>query len=116
VAVKRKALPKSVSFLTGGGTARLMATDWVVWEKAPDRFEAGTPSIINIIAFAKALRLIMKSDKNIFMDSASEKLTAAEILYHDELENLTGHELLAELRKTLIGRDIQVPPLKGPDL
>ena len=113
VAVKRKALPKSVPFQTGGGTARLMATDWVVWEKAPDRFEAGTPAIINIIAFARALQLIMEFDKNIFMNSGLGKSTVAEILYHDELENLTGHELLAELRKTLIGRDIQVPTADG---
>jgi selenocysteine lyase/cysteine desulfurase len=113
VAVKRKALPKSVPFQTGGGTARLMAADWVVWEKAPDRFEAGTPAIINIIAFARALQLVMQSDKNIFMDPVFGKSTAAEILYHDELENLTGHELLTELRKTLIGRDIQVPTADG---
>ncbi len=113
VAVKRKALPKSVPFQTGGGTARLMAADWVVWEKAPDRFEAGTPAIINIIAFARALQLIMQSDKSIFMNSVLGKSTAAEILYHDELENLTGHELLTELRKTLIGRDIQVPTADG---
>jgi selenocysteine lyase/cysteine desulfurase len=73
VAVKRKALPKSVPFQTGGGTARLMATDWVVWEKAPDRFEAGTPAIIKIIVFAKALQLIMQSDKNIFMNSVLGK-------------------------------------------
>jgi len=113
VAVKRKALPKSVPFQTGGGTARLMAADWVVWEKAPDRFEAGTPAIINIIAFARALQLIMQSDKNIFMDPVFGKSTAAEILYHDELENLTGHELLTELRKTLIGRGVQVPTTEG---
>ncbi len=66
LAVKRNALPASVPFQSGGGTARLMAINWVVWESAPDRFEAGTPAIINIIAFAKALRMIKKNGNNIF--------------------------------------------------
>ena len=38
--VKRNALPARVPFQSGGGTARLMAINWVVWEKVPDRFEA----------------------------------------------------------------------------
>ena len=57
LAVERSALPKGPPILTGGGTARLVGADWVMWAKAPDRFEAGTPAIINVIAFAKALRL-----------------------------------------------------------
>ena len=32
-----------------------MGPGWVVWAKAPDRFEAGTPAIVNVIAFAIAL-------------------------------------------------------------
>lgn len=113
LAVKRNALPVSVPFQSGGGTARLMATDWVVWEKVPDRFEAGTPAIINIIAFAKALLMIKKSGSNIFLNPSPEKQTAAEILYNDELEKYSGKELLDELRKTLIGKSIQVPTTYG---
>ena len=113
LAVSRKALSKIAPLHTGGGTARLIAKDWVVWSKSPDKFEAGTPAIINIIAFAKALRMIQSSGKDIFRNSDHEKLTVAEILYHDELEKFSGHELLEELRKTLIGRGIQVPTLQG---
>ena len=57
LAVERKALPRSLPFQTGGGTARLVSPGWVIWATAPDRFEAGTPAIVNVIAFAKALRL-----------------------------------------------------------
>jgi hypothetical protein len=45
LAVERRALPKGPPVLTGGGTARLVGTDWVMWATAPGRFEAGTPAI-----------------------------------------------------------------------
>jgi selenocysteine lyase/cysteine desulfurase len=111
--VERKALPNGTPFQTGGGTARLMSKDWVVWAKAQEKFEAGTPAIINIIAFAKALRMIQHSGKDTFLNTTTGKLTAAEILYHDELDQFSGRELLDELRKTLVGGGIQVPTTNG---
>jgi selenocysteine lyase/cysteine desulfurase len=113
LAVEKQVLPKGAPLQSGGGTARLMSKEWVVWENAPDRFEAGTPAIINVIAFAKALRMIQKYGKDIFMNPATEKLTASEILYHDELENFSGMDLLPELRETLIGRGVKVPTIEG---
>ncbi|MFA5974208.1 MAG: aminotransferase class V-fold PLP-dependent enzyme [Lentimicrobiaceae bacterium] len=113
MAVKRKALPGGAPFHSGGGTTRLVSKDWVIWANAPDKFEAGTPAIVNIIAFAKALLQIQQSGKGIFMNLADEKLTTAGILYYDELEKYSGRELLVELRKTLIGRDVRVPTLEG---
>lgn len=113
VAIRKKALPKGVPFQVGGGTARLVAPGWVVWAKAPDRFEAGTPAIVNIIAFAKALRMIRQSGNEIFRGTTAEKLTATEILYRDELEKYSGNELLAKLRQTLIGRGVLVPTMEG---
>jgi len=113
LAAKRNKLPKGIPFHAGGGTARLISKDWVIWAKSPDKFEAGTPAIINIIAFAKALRMIKLSGKNIFLNTPDEKLTATEILYHDELEKFSGRKLLDELRKTLIGRGAQVPTTEG---
>ncbi|MBW8326786.1 MAG: aminotransferase class V-fold PLP-dependent enzyme [Prolixibacteraceae bacterium] len=111
--IRKNALPKRVPFHTGGGTARLMSKDWIVWAAAPDRFEAGTPAIINIIAFARALRTIQHSGKDSFRNTTAEKLTAAEIIYQDELDKFSGRELLEELRKTLVGRGVQVPTTKG---
>lgn len=113
LAVKRSALPGGAPFQTGGGTTKLVSRDWVIWAKAPDRFEAGTPAIVNIIAFAKALCLIRKYGKDIFRDSTTEKLTADEILYSDELEKYSGQELLDEFRQTMIGRNILVPTVEG---
>jgi selenocysteine lyase/cysteine desulfurase len=113
LAVEKQALPKGAPLQSGGGTARLMSKEWVVWENAPDKFEAGTPAIVNVIAFAKALRMIRKNGKDIFLNTTTEKLTASEIIYHDELEKYSGKELLAELRKTLIGKDVKVPTIEG---
>ncbi len=56
LAVERSALPSGTPFQTGGGAARLVSPTWVIWAKAPDKFEAGTPAIVNVIAFAKGLR------------------------------------------------------------
>ena len=113
VAVKRKALPKGLPYEAGGGTANLIGPDWVMWADAPGRFEAGTPAIINIIAFAKALRMSGKRGKITFTDQAAEKLSAEEILYTDDLVGYSGHELLARLRSSIIGLDTVVPTTEG---
>ncbi|MBV5349411.1 aminotransferase class V-fold PLP-dependent enzyme, partial [bacterium] len=113
LAVKRNSLPKGAPFQTGGGTARLISKDWVIWAKDSDKFEAGTPAIVNITAFAKALRMLQQSGKDIFLNPPTEMLTANEILYNDELEKFSGQELLNELRKSLIGSGAQVPTMKG---
>lgn len=113
LAVKKKALPGGVPFQTGGGTTKLMSGNWVIWANAPDKFEAGTPAIINAIAFAKALRLTKQYGKDIFMGTTVERRTAAEILYNDELVKYSGLELLGELRKNLVGRGVRVPTMEG---
>jgi selenocysteine lyase/cysteine desulfurase len=113
LAVERRALPRGAPLQTGGGTARLVAPGWVVWAKAPDRFEAGTPAIVNVIAFAQALRLLRRVGEDAFRDPSSEERTASEILDHDELERSSGPELLAELRETLVGRGLRVPTATG---
>ena len=119
LAVPRKALPEGAPFQTGGGTARLVSPGWVIWAKAPDRFEAGTPAIVNVITFAVALRLIRRFGKEAFRDAvtgptaSAKELQAANILYHDELEQYSGRELLDALRQTLIGRGAVVPTIEG---
>ncbi len=113
LAVKRKALPKGTPFQSGGGTTRIISPDWVVWADTPDRFEAGTPAIVSVIAFARALQLTRQYGNEVFMNCTGERLTARQIIYSDELEKYSGHELLDKLRQTLIGRGIQVPTTEG---
>jgi selenocysteine lyase/cysteine desulfurase len=113
LAIERKALPGGAPFQPGGGTARLVSPGWVVWARLPDKFEAGTPAIVNVIAFARALRLIQQFGQDAFQDADANQRTAAEILYHDELEQYVGRELLAELGLTLIGQEVPVPTVDG---
>ena len=113
MAVKRNALPGGPPFQPGGGTARLVSPGRITWAQVPGRFEAGTPAIVNVIAFAKALQLIRHSVDHAFRHTADEGLAPAELLYHDELEKYSGQELLHELRKFLIGRDARVPTRQG---
>ena len=112
--VKKKKLPKGTPFQTGGGTTRIISPDWVVWADTPDRFEAGTPAIVSVIAFAKTLRLIRQHGNEAFINPAGEKMTVREIIYSDELEKYSGQELLDKLRQTLIGRGMLVPTTEGP--
>jgi selenocysteine lyase/cysteine desulfurase len=113
LAVNRNALPEGAPLQSGGGTARLVSSEWVIWADAPDRFEAGTPAIINIIAFTRALMLAGKSNTDIFIRQGKDKLSAGNILFHDKLDNYTGAELLEKLKETFIGRNIPVPTAEG---
>jgi selenocysteine lyase/cysteine desulfurase len=113
LAVERKALPKGPPPQAGGGTTSLVSYNWVIWAKAPDKFEAGTPAIVNIIAFAKALRMIRQTGESIFRVQDADKLSATEILYHDELEDFSGQLMLNELRQTMIGCNFHVPTTEG---
>jgi hypothetical protein len=113
--VERKGLPKGIPFQTGGGVVKLVNPNSVVWADAPDRFEAGTPNIINVIAFAKSLQLTEHFGDNVFKEQVHQTATAtaAEILYHDQFLEYSGKELLFELRKAMIGRDVHVPTVEG---
>ncbi len=128
LAVESNALPKGVPFQTGGGTVKIVSPNSVIWADAPDRFEAGTPAIVNVIAFARALRLSRHFESDAFKNAeddagedaydgkGDEKLTAAEILYHDELEEYSGLELLRELKQARVGRNVRVPTTQGARL
>jgi selenocysteine lyase/cysteine desulfurase len=113
LAVRRSALPAGAPVQAGGGTARLVFPGRVIWAGSPDRFEAGTPAIVNVMAFAVALRLIKRFGEAAFSGVAAPVPAVAGRLYHDELEPYAGRELLDELRQTLIGRGLPVPTVDG---
>jgi selenocysteine lyase/cysteine desulfurase len=45
--------------LRGGGAIRLVTLDDVVWADAPDRYEAGSPNVIGVVALAAACRALL---------------------------------------------------------
>jgi selenocysteine lyase/cysteine desulfurase len=119
LAVARKSLPGGASIEPGGGTARLVAPGWIIWAKAPDKLEAGTPAIINVIAFAKAMQLARQygagafGGANVGMAGEDGTLPAAAGFDLDDLDPNSGRVLLHALRQTLIGRRVLVPTMKG---
>jgi selenocysteine lyase/cysteine desulfurase len=44
--------------LHGGGAIRLVTLDDIVWADAPDRYEAGSPNVIGVVALAAACRAL----------------------------------------------------------
>lgn len=113
MAVRRNTILEGTIPISGGGTTRLYGADFVMWAKAPDRFEAGTPAIVNCIAFAKALLLIKKHGKDAFSNDTAKACTVDEILFGDSLNELSGKELLNELKQQWIGHKLQVPCSQG---
>jgi selenocysteine lyase/cysteine desulfurase len=114
VAVRRSALPRGIPFEAGGGTARLSAADWVLWANGADRFEAGTPAIVNAIALARALQIMPKGLHCAFAGKITSSTSSTLSSSVDAtLDGLTGRVLLERLRATLLGGNAQVPTAAG---
>lgn len=108
IAVKKKALSKGTPFQTGGSVVKIVSPNSVVWADAPQKFEAGTPSVINAITLAIALRITEEFGIDCF-NRQSESNFSIEEIYEDELWEYSGEQLLNELRKQLIGYALTVP-------
>lgn len=113
VIVRSRALPKGVPFQTGGGTARIVSRRSVVWDGPPDRFEAGTPPVINAVAFARGLELARRFGIRTYAPSGCGTATPNEILHRDDFQEFTGRDLLKRLRRTTMGRGRPVPTAGG---
>ncbi|MHA1984073.1 MAG: aminotransferase class V-fold PLP-dependent enzyme [Candidatus Hodarchaeales archaeon] len=113
IIVKKSTLSSTTQSQSGGGTVKMVYSDFTIWEDIPDRFEAGTPSIINSITLAKALQIIKEKKSNVFKDKVRKDLEIFDIFYKDDFNDFEGVKLLEELRKTLIGKDLLVPTKGG---
>ncbi|HBW36362.1 MAG TPA: aminotransferase [Desulfosporosinus sp.] len=49
---------KGVSEFVGGGTAQVVTHDWVMWEDAPHKDEAGSPNVVGVIALVAAIKTL----------------------------------------------------------
>lgn len=111
--IRKNALPIGAPCQTGGGVVKIVSADSVIWADAPQKFEAGTPSVIHAIAFAIALRVRRQFGADCFKLQDDAMLSATEILHRDELAGYSGSQLLAQLKKRLIGCDLRVPTAEG---
>lgn len=111
VALRKGLIPANQRFFNGGGTARLVAPDWIIWTKGPGRYEAGTPAVINILTFIKALEL--KGEETGDNHPGILSTGPGNPERYPELAEKNGSELLKDLRKTIIGLDLEVNTLSG---
>ncbi len=113
LAIRKSALPKGVPFQTGGSVAKMVSPNFVIWADVPQKLEAGTPCIINAIAFAIAIIVKNQYGTDCFSQYKGTMVSAKEILFQDEFSGYTGLKLQAELEKMLVGRDLRVPTREG---
>lgn len=113
IAAKEKDFKKVALYHTGGGMISHVAAKAVVWAEIPEKFEAGTPNIINIIAFAKALLIIKHIGKDFTKEQKNRNLSLEKILYSDNLIRYTGNDLLLKLREQLVGYGLLIPTVEG---
>jgi len=113
LAVKKKSLRKCSVIYTGGGIIKQVTPNSVIWADIPERFEAGTPSTVNIITLAKAIQLTKKYRKINEESDTTQLLSPVEILYKNKVLEYSGKELLLKLKNLLIGNNIIVPTIEG---
>ena len=107
--VRKRALITARNFDTGGGIIKFVSPNSVILSDVPGRFEAGTPNIINVICFARALQLVQKFDRNIFVNKPNDTISIKELLYHNDFQELKGKDLIKNLRNKWIGHNIRIP-------
>lgn len=113
LAVKKNILRKCSSIYTGGGMIKHVTSNTVVWADVPERFESGTPSIVNIITLAIAIQLRKFYGKPLSENLNIQTFSPDEILYQDDLMEYSGIELLKKIKNSLIGYKILVPTIEG---
>lgn len=108
-AILKNDLSKIHPLDSGGGTTRLVDQEWVLWAGAPQRFEAGTPAIINIITFAIALQNAQSTG-----DKYAKGTDTADAIFGNNAQTeLHGASLLQEVKQSIITYRLPVPTLMG---
>jgi selenocysteine lyase/cysteine desulfurase len=110
---KKKSLRKCSVIFTGGGMIKHVTSKSVIWADIPERFEAGTPSTINIISLAKIIQITENYGMFTNKPDTTKAISPAEILYQDNVFEYSGKELLLQLKKLLIGYNAIVPTMEG---
>jgi selenocysteine lyase/cysteine desulfurase len=77
--------------LAGGGAIRLVTFDDVIWADAPDRYEAGSPNVVGVVALAAACRELMK----LGMDAVAAHERSLAVRLWTRLATVPGLELLS---------------------
>jgi selenocysteine lyase/cysteine desulfurase len=76
--------------LQGGGAIKLVTLDEVIWADAPERYEAGSPNVVGVVALGAACRRLLE----LGMDAVAEHERIMAARLRNGLSNLPGLELL----------------------
>lgn len=113
LAVKKSALPKGPPSYSGGGTAKLISREWVIWSSLPEKFEAGTPAIVNVILLAEALKLLPQNGETVFLEELNKDKELRDVLFSEGISNLQGKVLFEKLKRTYIINHKRIPASGG---
>jgi selenocysteine lyase/cysteine desulfurase len=113
IAVERSALLRRWPLRAGGGTVKIVSPDSVIWSDVPNRFEAGTPAIMNVIATACALQLTRRFGPHSFQCTDAEASSIEAMLYHDDYSKHSGPQLFSALKEAVVGFGVGVPTRRG---
>ena len=83
-------LPEGEPLLQGGGAIKIVTHDDVIWADAPDRYEAGSPNVVGVVALAAACRSLLE----LGMDAVAEHERALAAHLWNGLANVPGLEML----------------------
>jgi selenocysteine lyase/cysteine desulfurase len=93
-------LPKGEPLIQGGGAIKLVTYDDVIWADAPDRYEAGSPNVVGVVALAAACRSLLE----LGMDAVAEHERALAAYMWDGLASVPGLEMLTLWRPGSVDR------------
>jgi selenocysteine lyase/cysteine desulfurase len=85
-------LREGAPLLAGGGAIRLVTTDDVIWADAPDRFEAGSPNVVGVVALAAACRALL----GLGMDAVAGHERSLAVRLWTALERVPGLSMLTQ--------------------
>ncbi|MGH2947278.1 MAG: aminotransferase class V-fold PLP-dependent enzyme [Solirubrobacteraceae bacterium] len=77
--------------LRGGGAVRLVTLDDVLWADAPDRYEAGSPNVVGVVALGAACRALL----DVGMDTVASQEKGLAARLRDGLAGVPGLRTLA---------------------
>ncbi|MCX7950348.1 MAG: aminotransferase class V-fold PLP-dependent enzyme [Clostridiales bacterium] len=92
----KKTLNVGVPDIKGGGTVKVVADDFVMWEDLPHKEEGGTPNVMGVVALVSAINTLnhigldnIEKHESELLKYAAESLKKIEdiIFYCDGLEN-----------------------------
>jgi selenocysteine lyase/cysteine desulfurase len=85
-------LREGTPLLAGGGAIKLVTVDDVIWAPAPDRFEAGSPNTVGVVALAAACRALM----TLGMDAVAAHERSLALRMWTGLARVPGLEMLTQ--------------------